>query len=754
MIQKVTRRGFLKNVFAAGSLLLAADLLGPASATTAALAEEPAGDRKRFDPRLFVALDDHGIVTVVVGRPDMGQGIRSTMAMIIADELRADWKHIRVTQADADEARYGDQNTDGSHSIRSFLQPMREVGATMRVMLEQAAAQQWQVPLNQVQARDHVVHHGPTGRSLAYGQLAATARKLPLPPASAVTLLPARERRFDGREMPLIDAGDMTTGRARYGIDVHLPGMLIASIERPPTYGGKLRSYDRNTALKVPGVAHVIELPATAPPSAMTPKGGVAVLATSTWAALQGRAQLNATWEDGPHGSYDSKTYAEQLLATARQQGSVARSQGSPEQALANAARVVKAEYYVPHLAHASMEPPAATAVVQGDRCEIWACVQNPQGARDVVAEALGMPAANVTLHVTLLGGAFGRKSFHDFVVEAALLSKAVGKPVKVCWSREDDITHDYYHSVSAQHLEAGLDAGGRTVAWRHRTVFPPIGSIFAKDVTVASKEELEMGAADVPFDIPNLTLEVGAAAAHTRIGWFRSVDNIHHAFAIGSFVDELAQAAGQDARAYWAELLGPPRLVEYSCYGEKAWNYDEGLGRHPIDTGRMRAVLDAVAKQAGWGRNMPAGEGLGIAVHRSFVSYVGVVVHAKVSGDGTVAVPRVDVVADCGYVANPDRVRAMMEGAVVMGMTLAYFGEIAFRNGRVEQSNFNDYQMVRMDMAPRETHVTLLPSEGLPGGAGEPGLPPVAPALCNAIFAACGRRLRKLPIGNPLNPA
>jgi isoquinoline 1-oxidoreductase beta subunit len=388
-----------------------------------------------------------------------------------------------------------------------------------------------------------------------------------------------------------------------------------------------------------------------------------------------------------------------------------------------------------------------AAAVAEG-RCEVWAPTQ---GTRDTLAQVLGIPAERVRVNVTLLGGGFGRKSKPDFVVEAALLSREVGAPVKVTWTREDDIQHGYYHAVAAQHLEAGLDEQGRTIAWLHRTAFPAIPSTFAAGVTYGSDTELGLGFSDLPYDIPNIRLENAEAAAHVRIGWYRSVNNIQHAFAICSFADELAHAAGRDPKDYLLALIGAPRHVDLTRGGVQPWNYGDPVETYPIDTGRHRRVVELLAERAGWGRPLPAGRGRGIAVHRSFLAYVGAVADVEVSRDGQVTIPRLDVAIDCGFVAHPERVRAQMEGGAIMSLGNALVGQITFAQGRAQQSNFHDYQVLRMAAAPRATHVHIVPSDAPPSGVGETAVPPVAPALCNAIFAATGKRIRTLPIGKQL---
>ncbi len=761
-LTSMDRREFLQDL-AAGGLVLVVTATGcrrisdryAAGGAKSGGTTDPAPTEASFAPAVYLRIANDGDVTAIVHRSEMGQGSKTTLAMILADELEADWSRVRVEQAPGDDKRYGNQDTDGSWSIRGFMQPFREAGATARTMLEQAAAQQWTVPVADVRASQHHVIHTASGRSIDYKDLVATARTLAVPAKEQLRLKQPSEFRLIGKGVPMVDLSDMTVGRARYGIDQQLPGMKFAVIARPPVYGGRLTRIDDRAARAVAGVERIVRIPFTPPPSGMSPLGGVAVVATNSWAAIKGRNALKLTWRDGPNAAYTSATYRTALERSVRSAGKVARTQGNAAAALERAAQRLSAEYYIPHLAHASMEPPAALASVTAAGCEVWAPSQSPQGARDAVAKALGITADKVTLHVTLLGGAFGRKSMHDFIVEAALLSHAVGAPVKVLWTREDDLQHDYYHAVAAERLEAGLDANGKVVAWLHRSALPAINSTFQQNVLYQDEGELGMGVTDFPYAIANLRGEAGPATAHTRIGWLRSVINIPHGFAIASFIDELAHAAHRDPKDFILDLLGPDHVIDMAHAGitGKPSNYDASFEDYPIDTARFRGVVELAAQQSGWGQPLSAGQGRGIAVHRSFLTYVASVVQVEVRPDGAITIPRVDVAVDAGFIAHPERAVSQIEGATIMGLGNALHSEITFTGGRTDQSNFDRYQVLRMDQAPHEIRVHLVPSTAKPAGIGEPGLPPTAPALCNAIFAATGRRIRSLPIADQLKP-
>jgi isoquinoline 1-oxidoreductase beta subunit len=676
-------------------------------------------------------------------------------AMVVADELEADLSRVKVLQAPGDEARYGNQNTDGSRSMRHHFEPLRRIGAAARQMLEEEAAARWGVPVTEVKADNHVVAHRASGQRLGFGALARGAAARAVPARENVVLKTPDRFRYIGREnLSLIDNFDITTGKAVYGIDARVEGMAFAVVARPQVYGGKVKSFDATETLKVPGVLKVVPIDAPALPSAFQPLGGVAVVAENTFAAIKGRSLLRIQWDDGPNASYDSAEFRRTLEAAASKPGKRVRNNGDVDVALARASRRIQASYYIPHLAQAPMEPPTATARVTSEACEMWTSVQNPEAIRTDLAKRFSVPLDKVTVHPLLLGGGFGRKSKPDFASEAAILSSAMGgRPVKLTFTREDDLQNGFYHTASVERLEAGLDAAGKPVAWLHRTVAPTIGSIFTPNAKHEGGFELAMGAVDMPFAIPNVRVENPEAEAHTRIGWFRSVSNIPHAFAIQSFVGELAAAARRDPKDYLLELIGPDRLVDPASMSDE-WVYGEDPKRYPFDTARLRRVIEKAANEAGWGRKLPRGHGLGIAAHRSFVSYTAVVVEVAIGPNGQLTIPRVDIAFDCGAVVNPDRVRAQLEGAVVWGIGLATVGEISFKAGRVQQTNFHDYQVTRIDSAPAQIRTHLVTPTGYDkplGGVGEPGLPPVAPALTNAIYAATGKRIRTLPIRNQL---
>lgn len=741
-IDLVTRRTFLGGVFSAGAFVLSARLL-PLEALAASATGTGTAAAAAWNPSVYLGIETDGTVIVVAHRSEMGTGIRTGLPTIVADELDADWARVKVEQALGD-VKYGSQNTDGSCSIRDFGDAMRDAGATARLMLERAAAATWSVPVAECKAQNHQVVHASSNRKLGYGELASLAAQQPVPKKEELKYKTASEYRYIGKDFPTVDRDDICAGRGTFGIDAKMPGMVYASIERSPVYGGKLKSFDDQEAKKVPGVQQTVVIPGFKPPHGFQPLGGVAVIANNTWAAMKGREALKVEWESSEHASYDSAAYKKTLLETVRKPQKAARNVGDVDAEFAKGGKTHEAEYYVPHLSHAPMEPPAAVAEFKDGKVVIHAATQNPQAVQDTVAAALGIPKKDVECHVTLLGGGFGRKSKPDYVAEAALLSKAVGKPVKVSWSREDDIRFDYYHTVSAMYVKAALDEKGKPTAWLQRCAFPSMMSTFSAAATTASAGELGMGWTNLPFDIPNHRAENGPALHHVRLGWLRSVANIQHAFAIHSFVDELAHLAKRDPVEYLLDVLGQPRKIDLGTSRLSA--------KYPLDTGRLRNVIELAAERSGWAKKKPAkGRALGIAAHWSFLTYVAAVVEVEVDANGKMRIPRVDLAVDAGRVISPDRVKSQFEGAAVFGAGIALMNEITAADGRIQQSNFHDYQVARMADAPIETRVHVVQSDAPPAGVGEPGVPPMAPAICNAIFAATGKRIRDLPIKKQL---
>ena len=685
----INRREFLETGVAAGASLLIGFHL-------------PAFDRgatQSFKPNAWIEIRPDGVVTIWTGRSEMGQGVKTAMPMIVAEELEADWTRVQVAQADADPA-YGDQFTVGSRSVRSGFEPLRRAGAAAREMLIGAAALTWKVPREACRARNGMVEHVATGRRLGYGSLAALAATLPVP--ADPPLKPPSEFRILGTRVPRVDTPDKVSGEAVYGIDVRVPGMVYAAVARCPVFGGKVKSFDPAPALAVPGVLRVVQI-----------SSGVAVVADRTWAAFEGKKALQVEWDEGKVAQWSSDGIWRAFAAAAERPagGEVVRAVGDVDSALKGAARTVEAVYQAPYLAHACMEPMNCTAHVRGKRCEIWAPTQNPQGIEHAAAKLTGLAPEAITVHVTYLGGGFGRRGGPmDYATEAVELAQNIDGPVQVVWTREDDIQNALYRPATYNVLRGGLDTRGAPVAWSHRLVGPEGGSFL-----------LTRGADELIYPVPHFRLERVIEDPGVPVAPWRGVGPSQNGWVVESFVDELAHAAGKDPYALRRELVaGHPRLVQ---------------------------VLDLAAERAGWSSAPPAGRSRGIALWQFGDTFLAQVAEVSVSTEGAVRVHRVVCAIDCGVVVNPAGVEAQVHSAIIYGLTAALYGEITIDRGRVAQSNFNDYRMLSLAETP-EIAVHLVRSDAAPGGVGEAGLPPIAPAVCNAIFAGTGKRIRRLPIG------
>lgn len=669
-----------------------------------------------FLPNAFVRIGTDDSVTVIVNHSEMGQGVYTGLPMLVAEELDADWSKVRVEAAPVAPAYnhtlWGMQATGGSTSTWTEWERLRQAGAMVRAMLIAAAAETWKVdPASCRTEKGHVIHT-PSRRRLSYGRLAEKASSMAQP--QNVVLKDPKDFKLIGKPTKRLDTIEKTNGQGVFGLDVKVPGMLTALVARPPVFGGRVKSFDAGGAKAVPGVRHVVEI-----------DRGIAVVADGYWPALKGREALEIVWDEGPLAGLDSRRQREQYAELAKQPGAEAKKEGDVAAAMGRAVKKLEALYELPYLAHAPMEPLNCVADVRPDGCEIWTGTQFQTGDRDAAAEVTGLKPEQVKLHTMLLGGGFGRRGVFDshFVREAVQVSKAVKAPVKVIWTREDDIRGGYYRPAAFHSIAAGLDGAGNPVAWQHRIVCqsfmvdtPFEGAMVIDGVDAVAVE----GAADLPYEIPNLLVGWQRAPGGVPTLWWRSVGHSHTAFVVECFLDEVAHAAGKDPFEFRRALLG----------------------KHP----RHKTVLELAAAKAGWGRPLPEGRGRGLAVHESFGSFVAQVAEVSVSREGKLKVHRVVCAIDCGPVVNPETIAAQMEGGIVFGLTAALYGEITFEQGRVKQRNFHDYRMLRMNEMPVvETHI--VPSAEKMGGVGETGVPPIAPAVANAIFAATGKRIRRLPI-------
>ncbi len=747
-VVNLSRRSVVKGIGAVPSLVLG--LYFDKARAVPEAARPPAGEGDVFAPNIYLAIDGTGSVSLTVHRSEMGQGIRTAITMIVADELAASWPRMVVRQADGD-PRYGDQDTDASRSIRLFYKPLRMAAAAARQMLEAAAAQQWRASIVDCRAVDHEVIHVPTGRFLGFGQLVKTAASLPVPSQDRIRLEDRSSRRYVGHAITGIDTTSMLHGKTVFGADVVVPGLKYASIERCPVYGGKVKSFQSNAALAVRGVERVVEIPASPMPTGHLPLGGIAVIASNSWAAIEGRRKLQIEWDLGPNAAHDSTTYRAELETAVRRPGRVVRSQGNFEVAFSGAAvKLTGAEYYVPYQPHATLEPPTAVAAFENGKLVIVAPTQSPQAARTVLGQYLDLPEAEIVVRPSFIGNGFGRKAMHDFLCEAGFLAKLTNDRIKLVWTREDDLRHGYYHPASLQRLDGGVDKNGMPVAWRHRVAFASLNATFKADQVVPDAAQLGQGVTDVPYAIANMRCEVGATSAHLRLGPGRGGLSLSHAFATCCFMDELAAAAGKDPGTYLFNYLAGPRKLDLKALGVDYPNYGAPLDDYPVDIARLQNVLQFAMDRSGWGDPLLPRQGRGIAVHRSFASYAAAVVVVTVAANGEVSIPRVDLVVDCGEVIYPDRVRALMEDSIIYGLGFALYGGVTVKNGAVEQANFDTVRLARADITP-EMHIYVIPSLMPPSGAGDPGVPVIAPALCNAIFAATGKRIRTLPIDTSL---
>jgi isoquinoline 1-oxidoreductase beta subunit len=713
----VSRRTFLKVSAAAGGGLLIGFYVPAVRAAPATAANAGA-----FAPNAFVRIGRDDTVTLIMPQVEMGQGTYTSMPMLIAEELEVDLGQIELEAAPPDDRRYansliGFQVTGGSSSVRAMWEPLRRAGAVARVMLISAAAQGWNVDPTSCRAEKGEVIHGPTGRKLRYGALADTAAALPVP--DNVALKDAKAFKLIGTPAKRLDTPDKVNGKALFGIDVKIPGMKIATVAACPVFGGKLARVDDSTAIEIKGVRQVVRL-----------DDAVAVVADHMWAAIQGLAALDIEWDEGPNAKVSSADIVRQMETALQKPGVVGRKDGDVAKAMAGAAMKVEAVYQVPFLAHATMEPMNCTVHVRQDGCDVWVGSQVVSRAQATAAEVTGLPLEQVQVFNHFLGGGFGRRLEVDFVTQAVRIAKQVDGPVKVVWTREEDIQHDIYRPYYYDRMTAGLDAQGLPIAWRHRVTG---SSIEARWLPAAMKDGLdtdavEGAAVELQYAIPNILVDyVRQEPPGLTTGWWRGVGPTHNIFMVESFIDELAAAAKKDPLEYRRALLA----------------------KSP----RARAVLDLAAEKAGWGQPLPPGVGRGVSLQFAFGTYLSQVAEVAVSKDGEVLIQRVVCAVDCGIIVNPDTVKAQIEGGIILGLTAAQFGEITLKNGRVEQSNFNDYRALRINEAPTiEVHLVI--SAEAPGGIGEPGTVGIAPAVANAIFAATGKRIRKLPVKDQLRSA
>jgi len=699
----LSRRGFIKVVSTAGAGLVLGFHIPIQRKNEAFTAEVDS-----FSPNAWLRIDPDDSITVMVFRSEMGQGVRTSIPMIVAEELEADWTKVRYEQAELD-PKYGRMRTGGSASVRTNMEKLRKAGAAAREMLITAAAQTWAVDRAMCRAENGAVIHTPTGKRLSYGQLVATASQLSVP-ENPLLKNPA-DFKIMGKRLPRLDTPEKVDGSAKFGLDMQVPGMLYAVVARCPVFGGKVARFDATKAKALPGVKDVFEI-----------ESGIVVVADSTWHAIKGREALEITWDEGPNAGLSSDSIRQTLIEKSKSEGAVAQKEGDMAAVFASAAKKIEAVYNVPYAAHATMEPMNCLAHFKDGRCEIWAPTQSPERAQGETAAALGITDKDVILHLTLMGGGFGRRLEVDYVVEAARVAKAINAPVKVTWTREDDMQHDRYRPVSHHVLSGALDNNGQLAAWSHRVVAP---SVIGQATPDRIQNGLDRSAVDcaveMPYHIPNLLVDYVWSPFGVPVGWWRAVYGSQNVFAVESFVDELAALAKMDPYQFRLQML------------EKS--------------PRMKNVVELAAAKAGWSKRLPKGHGVGIACSFEFGTYVAEVAEVSIDKKTGARVHRVVAAVDCGLYVNPDTIEAQIEGAIVYGLSAALKGAITIEKGRVVQKNFWDYPLPRIDEMPK-VEVHLVQSNEAPGGIGEPGLPPIAPAVANAIFTITGKRIRRLPIG------
>ena len=728
------RRSFLKTSAAAGTGLWIGFHLPASNAQE----NETAAKQEKKPPNplnawIHVSPDNH--VILIVGKSEMGQGIMTTLPMILAEELSLDWKTVRIQQAPTDPAIY-DLGTGGSGSVAGSYLPLRRAGAAAREMFITAAAQHWNVNPDTCVAKDGGILHGARKNFLTYGELAEAAAKLPVPDFKTVPLKNSSDFTIVGHDVRRYEGTEKINGAAKFGIDSRVPGMQYAVIARCPIFGGKLKSFDAAKAKAVPGVIDVF--PVDPVGSSAFTAGGVVVVADSSWAAIQGRKALQVSWDQGPHAPESSDSLRQQFLANAAQPGKVVRNDGDADAAISSATKKVDVVYEFPFAAHATMEPMNCTVHIRPDGAEAWVPTQAPQWAQDVIAGVSGLPRDSVIVHTTLMGGGFGRRYMGDFVMEAAQVAKVTHKPIMVLWTREDDMQHDFYRPASYHHLSGAVDTNGNLAAWKHFQTSTSIDAMWSPKGKETPENSEFATATFIPYQTPNYRIEYTVAQSGVPRAWWRSVEHSTSGFVVESFVDELAAAAGADPLAFRLRLIGDDRTIpDFS-------NPKEGK---PLVTARLKGVLNLAAQKAPWGRPLPKGHAQGIATYYSFESYTACVAEVSVE-NRAIKVHRLVYAVDCGRPINPNGVAAQVEGAAIYGLSAALYDAITIRDGRVEQSNFNDYAMPRIAATP-QTEVYVVPSNEEPTGIGEPGLPVVVPAICNAVFAATGKRLRRFPIRN-----